>query len=79
MKVTVVGKEYVHGTSRKNGKPFEANVVHVSHKKMGVEGQAVDSIWLNVDEYPLPSIRVGGVYDVDRDSRGFLLSFDPIK
>lgn len=76
MKVVVIGKEYVSGTSRKNGKPFEANVAHVSFKKMGVEGQSVDSIWLNPNDYPLSSIQVGKTYEVDRDSRGFLLSFD---
>lgn len=76
MKVVVIGKEYVIGTSRKNGKPFEANVVHVSFKKMGVDGQAVDSIWLNPNDYPLTGIQVGKTYEVDRDSRGFLLSFD---
>ncbi len=76
MKVVVIGKEYVSGTSRKNGKPFEANVAHVGFKKMGVEGQAVDSIWLDPNTYPLNSIQIGKTYDVDRDSRGFLLSFD---
>lgn len=76
MKVNVIGKEYVSGTSKKNGKPFEANVVHVSFKKMSVDGAAVDSIWLNPNEYPLSGIQVGKTYNVDRDSRGFLLSFD---
>lgn len=76
MKVVVIGKEYVSGTSRKNGNFFEANVVHVAFKKMGVEGQSVDSIWLNPNDYPLNGIQIGKTYDVDRDSRGFLLSFD---
>ena len=76
MKVVVIGKEYVSGTSRKTGKPFEANVAHVAFKKMGVEGQTVDSIWLDPNTYPLNGIQIGKTYDVDRDSRGFLLSFD---
>ena len=50
MKVTVMGKEYVSGTSKKTGKDFAANVVHVTHKKNGVEGGVnpkfcVNSIW----------------------------------
>lgn len=76
MKVVVLGKEHVSGTSKKNGKSFEANVVHVAYKKIGVDGQSVDSIWLNPNDYPLTGIQVGKSYNVDRDSRGFLLSFD---
>lgn len=76
MKVTVVGKEYVSGTSKKTGKPFEANVVHVTFKKMHCEGSSVDSIWLDPNTYPLSGIQVGKTYDVDRDQRGFLLSFE---
>lgn len=76
MKVVVIGKEYVSGTSRKTGKPFEANVAHVAFKKMGVDGQSVDSIWLDPATYPLSGIAVGKTYEVDRDARGFLLSFE---
>lgn len=36
MKVVVIDKEYVSGTSHKNGKPFEANVAHVSFKKIAL-------------------------------------------
>lgn len=75
MKVTVVGKEFVSGTSRKSGKEFAANVAHVTHKKTGVEGLVVDSIWLDPEEYPLSGIAVGKVYEVDRDSRGFIVDF----
>lgn len=76
MKVTVVGKEYVSGTSKRTGKAFEANVAYVTHKKNGVNGVAVDSVWLDCEAYPLGSIQVGKEYNVDRDQRGFLLSFD---
>lgn len=76
MKVTVIGKEYVSGTSKKTGKPFAANVVHISHKKNGVEGMAVDSVWLDPASYPLPDIQVNKVYDIDRDGRGFICGFE---
>jgi len=75
MKVNVLGKEYVSGTSKKNGKPFAANVVYISHKKNGVEGMCVDNVWLDPVGYPLDGIRVGSVYDLDRDSRGFVIDF----
>lgn len=79
MKVTVIGKEYVSGKSKKTGKEFAANVAHVSHKKMGVDGQAVDSIWLDPIQYPLSEIAVGKVYEVDRDGRGFIIDFQPVR
>lgn len=76
MKVTVMGKEYVSGTSKRTGKDFAANVVHVTHKKNGVEGVAVDAIWLDPSTYPLFDIQVGKVYDLDRDGRGFIVGFE---
>jgi len=44
MKVTVIEKEYASGTSKKANKDFSATVVHISHKKNGVDGLSVDSI-----------------------------------
>ena len=76
MKVTVMGKEYVSGTSKRTGKDFAANVVYVTHKKNGVEGVAVDSVWLDPATYPLFDIQVGKVYDLDRDGRGFIVGFE---
>ncbi|MBQ2061404.1 MAG: hypothetical protein II458_01890 [Oscillospiraceae bacterium] len=78
MKVMVVGKEYVSGTSKRTGKAFESNVAYVTHKKNGVTGVAVDSVWLDPEQHPLGSIQVGKEYSIDRDNRGFLLSFDPV-
>ena len=76
MKAVVLGKEYASGTSKKTGKPFAATVVHVSFKKNKVEGQAVDSVWLDPVSYPVESILVGKTYDIDRDARGFVVGFD---
>ena len=79
MKATVMGKEFVSGTSKKTGKDFAANVVHVAHKKNGVEGSAVDAIWLDPKSYPLTDIQIGKIYDVDRDSRGFIVGFELVR
>ena len=76
MKVTVLGKEYASGTSKKTGKDFAATVVHVSHKKNGVDGLSVDSIWLDLVSYPLSDIIIGKIYDADRDDRGYILGFE---
>lgn len=77
MKVTVLGKQNLKGTSRKTGKPFDSNVAHVSMEQNGVEGKAVQTIWLDPATYPLHTIKVGAVYNVDYDNRGFLVSFTP--
>ena len=76
MKVVVIGKENVSGVSRKTGKPFDSNVVHIAYKKDRVDGQAVETVWLSPASYPLAGIQVGKVYNLDRDSRGFVCGFD---
>ena len=78
MKVRVIGKEFASGTSRKTGKDFAANIVHISFPKARVEGQAVESVWLNSIDYPLEKIAVGKDYNLDRDSRGFVIGFSPL-
>lgn len=77
MKVFVLGKEHISGTSRKTGKAFDSNIVHVSYTKNGVEGHTVESIWLDPKSFPLKDIVVGENYSVDRDQRGFVCGFEP--
>ena len=75
MKVHVLGKQFVSGKSKKTGKDFAANVVDVAFAREGVEGLATDRIWLDPEKYPLADIQIDKDYNVDRDFRGFLLSF----
>lgn len=75
MKVVVIGKQLMQGTSRKTGKEYNANVVHVYHPKMGVEGNAVETIWLDPKSHPYDSIKVGKEYYAEYDSHGFLQNF----
>lgn len=78
MKVRVVGKESASGTSKKTGKAFAATIAHVSFKKTRCEGNAVESVWLDPTDYPIADIVVGKDYNLDRDSRGFVIGFDPM-
>lgn len=75
MIVHVLGKQYVSGKSKKTGKDFSANVVDVCFHREGVDGYSTDRIWLDPEKYPLSSIQLDKDYNVDRDFRGFLLSF----
>ena len=77
MKVMVIGKESASGTSRKTGKAFAATIAHVSFEKARCEGKAVESVWLDPVEHPAETIAVGKVYNLDRDSRGFVIGFTP--
>lgn len=75
MKVTVVGKEYMSGESKKTGKPYSATMVHVTYPKARCEGECVESIWVDESLLPENKIQIGSQYDVDRDARGYLLAF----
>lgn len=76
MKVTVVGKEHAEGISKKNGKPYSSTKVHVTHKQNRIEGLAAEVVWLDAASYPLDSVQVGKVYDLDRDNRGYVIDFE---
>lgn len=76
MKVTVVGKEHMSGTSKKSGKEYSNTIAHITYKKNGLDGLAADTVWLDDKTYPLASIQVGKTYDLDRDGRGFVIGFE---
>lgn len=76
MKVTLVGKSSVSGTSRKTGNPYNCTVAHITFKKNGVDGVAADAVWLDAASYPASALKVGSTYDIDRDSRGYPIAFD---
>jgi hypothetical protein len=58
MKVNVIGKNHISGTSKKTGKPFDLNVVHITCKKNGVDGLAAENIMLDPKTYPIEGIQV---------------------
>ena len=78
MKVTVVGKRHLSGTSRKTGNPFNNSVVYVTCPQSGVDDLTVDSLWLDANQYPIDTIKIGSTYDVDRDARGYIVGFAPV-
>lgn len=78
MKVTVIGKEMMSGTSKKTGQPYEATIAHVQYKKSKCEGFAVDNVWIDSSLCPAYDIEVGSNYDLDRDGRGFIISFERV-
>lgn len=78
MKVTVLGKAHISGTSKKSGQPYNCSVVYFNAPARGVEGVRGESLWLDYKEYPTESIRVGGVYDFETYN-GSVLHFTEVK
>ncbi|MPM39040.1 hypothetical protein SDC9_85671 [bioreactor metagenome] len=78
MKVVVLGKEHLSGIGKKSGKPYDSNVVHIRFKQSGVDGEAVDSVWLDPAFIALAHIEVGATYDLDRDGRGQVVGFERV-
>ena len=79
MKIAVIGKAHLEGTSKKTGKPYNFNQLHYIGKARGVEGDAALTLSLDPAMYPLDSIVVGNEYVVDFDQRGYVVSFVPCK
>lgn len=76
MKVKAIGKEYNSGNRKSDGGFYENTIVHVTSKRRGVEGTAVEKVYLDPREYPLASIYIGSNYNLDRDYRGNVEAFE---
>jgi len=68
MKMTLEGYQRI---TPKTKAPFTN--LHTSYPKHGVEGKAVESIYV-ADGFPLPPLVVGSMIDVDRDGNGYLIA-----
>lgn len=79
MKISVEGKAHLEGTSKKTGRAYNFNQVHYLGKQFGVEGLAAKTLMLDPVAYPIHSIQVGAVYDVEFDDRGSVVNFELAK
>ena len=77
MKIMIEGKAHLEGTSRRTGKDFNFNQIHYLAPARGVEGVAAKTLGLDPAMYPYASIKVGEVYEVKFDERGYVVSFTP--
>ena len=78
MKIKVIGKAHLEGTSKKTGKPYNFNQVHYTGKAYGVEGLAAKTLMLDPVSYPIIAIQVGVDYNVEFDDRGYVVDFSPV-
>lgn len=80
MKVTVVGKSHLAGTS-KLGKVYDFTTLMVEYSMRADDdndGVQVDRINVDARLMPYALIVVGAMYDLDFDRKGYLLGIDEI-
>ena len=78
MKIKVVGKAHLQGTSKKTGNPYDFIQVHYLGRAPGVIGEAALTLNLDPGNYPYDKITVPGEYIVDFNGRGFVVDFQPV-
>ena len=78
MKIKVIGKAHLKGTSKKTGNDYDFIQVHYNGKARGVEGLAALTINLDPKDYPFADVVVGGEYSVEFDQRGYIVDFLPV-
>ncbi len=78
MKIKVVGKDHLAGTSKKTGNPYDFIQVHYLGRSRGVEGDAALTVSLAPSVYPFEKIPVPCEAVLGFDGRGYPVEFTPI-
>ena len=78
MRIKVIGKAHLKGTSQKTGNPYDFIQVHYNAPAKGVFGEGAMTLSLDPVLVPFDSIIVPHDYTVEFDQRGFPVSFTPV-
>lgn len=78
MKIKVIGKQHMEGTSKKTGQPYNFNSIHFNAPARGVDGLAAQTVNLDPALYPFSDVIIGAEYELDFDQRGYCVSFRPV-
>ena len=78
MKVTLVGKNRLNGTSKKTGKPYDFNVAYVTYAEKGIDGLRCDNFMLDPGEYPYETLFTGKTYNVEFNRTGYVIGFEKV-
>lgn len=78
MKIKVIGKQHMEGTSKKTGQPYNFNTIHFNAPARGVDGVAAQTVNLDPALYPFANVVIGGEYELEFDQRGYCVSFLPV-
>ena len=74
MKIKVIGKAHLKGTSKKTGNSYD----FYNGPAFGVEGVAACTLSLDPQQFPYDRIAIGGEYSVEFGPRGYLVEFAPV-
>ena len=77
MKIKVIGKQHLQGTSKKTGNPYNFIQIHHVSPARGVEGMAARTLSLAPNFMLFDDTRVNGEYDVEFNQGGYVISFLP--
>lgn len=78
MKIKVIGKQHMKGTSKKTGQPYDFVALHFNAPARGVEGTAAQTVNIDPALIPFDRIAIGGEYDLELDLRGYVVAVDPV-
>jgi len=78
MKINVIGKAHLQGTSKKTGNPYNFIQLHYNGPARNVVGLAAMTLSLDPSMIPFDSIVVPGDYNVEFDNRGYPVEFAPV-
>ena len=78
MKIKVIGKAHLKGTSKRTGNSYDFIQVHYNGPAQGVVGTAALTVNLDPTKINFDSIMVPGDYNVEFDQRGYPVEFAPV-
>lgn len=78
MKVKIVGKQHMKGTSKKSGTPYDFYALYCLGKSSRVEGQICITVNVRPEDSPYADAVVGSDYNLEYDQNGYLADFAPI-
>lgn len=79
MKIEVIGKQHLNGTSRKTGKPYDFTVVHFNITQFGVEGLSACTLNIGNELIAYNDIHLGVEYIIEFDFHGRVVKVSPAK
>ncbi len=78
MKIHVIGKSHLQGTSKRTGAPYDFIQLHYTGPARFVVGEAAMTLSMDPSMAQYDSIVVPGDYNVEFDNRGYLVGFAPV-
>ncbi len=78
MKIHVIGKAHLQGTSKRTGNAYDFIQVHYNGPARNVDGLAAMTLSLDPSMIQYGAIVVPGDYNVEFDNRGYPVEFAPV-